>query len=176
MKKTVKRVFWVWQQDKEKIFLQDMALEGYQLVKVGLFKYTFEKNPPQKLIYQMDFRVLGGNIKKEEYIQIFEDAGWHFVTSANGWYYFFQEWQEDVDLSIFSDNESKSKVLLRLIGFLLLTGFPLYYQAIFILPQLKYSGVFILIKIIMGTITLVHFLAMLKILSMYKKIQKEIKE
>jgi len=176
MKRIIKKWFWAWQLEKEKEFLEEQSLDGYRLVQVELGRYTFEKMDPQKLIYQMDFRGFGGKVTEEEYLQIYEDAGWKLVSKTNGWYYFYQENKEEIDLTIFNDNDSKSKVYKRLIGFLLLTGFPLYYNMIFILPRLEHLNYFFLIIVIMTVITILHLMAILKLLKMYKTLRSHIQE
>ncbi|MBU1093953.1 MAG: DUF2812 domain-containing protein [Firmicutes bacterium] len=176
MKKSMIRWFYPWKIDKEKEFLEKQSLDGYRLVKVAFGRYIFEKDIPQKLIYQMDFRGLGGKISEAEYMQIYEDAGWKLISKANGWYYFCQEYAEKLDLTIFNDNDSKSRVYLRLISFLLLTGFPLYFSMIFILPRIDHLNYYFLILVIMSVITVLHLVAILRLLNMYKKVRSHIHE
>ena len=161
MTKTVKKWYWVWQMDAEKEFLEQMAADGYGLCAVRLGKYVFEKQTPQKLIYQMDFRGLGGKIPEEEYLQLYQDAGWTLAAHMGGWYYFCREYEEGADLSLFNDNESKSKLYRRLLLFLMITGFPLYYQTIVILPNVLQQGFYVPFRIIMAVMTVLHLLAVL---------------
>jgi hypothetical protein len=178
--KTIKKWFWVWQQDQEKQFLEEQARKGLILVEVRFFNYIFEEGNPQDLVYQIDFRGLGGKVAEAEYLQIFEDAGWKFIPSKNGWYYFYQEKSVDNDLTLFNDNESRRKVYIRLIGFLALTGFPLYFYLLYNIPRLEVSGFFTGLKLGLGIfmvfVLLVHLFAVVKILSMYQKLKKNIKE
>ena len=176
MNRIVKKWFWVWQQDQEKAFLEEQSKEGYHLIKVAFGKYIFEKSESQKRIYQMDFKSFSDKLSEEEYLQLYEDAGWNYISSLGGWYYFYQDWKEGVDQSLFNDNESKSKVYRRLIGFLFLTGFPLYYQVIFILPAIEDSSFMNIFRIIMTMIAIVHLLAVLKLFSMYMNLKKSIRE
>jgi len=85
----------------------------------------------------MDFKGLDQKISEDEYIQLYEDAGWNLVGRLGGWYYFSQESSEDIDLLIFNDNASKALIYQRILAFLLLVGFPMYYQIIFVFPSLS---------------------------------------
>lgn len=179
--KKIKKWFWVWNQEEEKKFLEQKAKEGLILTKVGLGVYYFEEGKVQKLTYQMDFRGLGQKISEEEYLQIYEDAGWKLVSKIGGWCYFYQEWKEDIDLSIFNDNDSKAGVYKRLLIFLFITGFPLYYQTIIMFPnmlesKLEFPKFYFFFRIIAFIITILHVLAVLKILRMYGKLKNNIRE
>lgn len=44
--KTVRKVFAVWDFDKEEEWLNSMAQEGWALKKVGFCKYVFERTEP----------------------------------------------------------------------------------------------------------------------------------
>jgi len=76
------------------------------------------EDQPKKLIYQFDFKGID-KIKKEEYLQIYEDAGWRFISKFGSWYYFAREWsEEESELSLFSNNESKRAKYRQLLLFL----------------------------------------------------------
>ncbi|WP_066496759.1 DUF2812 domain-containing protein [Abyssisolibacter fermentans] len=181
MRKVVRKMFFAWNEEKEKKFLEDMALKGYRLIKVNLGKYTFEKDKPKKLIYQFDFRGYD-KMSEENYLQIYEDAGWDCVYKYGSWYYFCKEWSEDeVDLSLFNDNESKRKKYQRLMFFLMITGFPLYYQTLIFFPnmsesKLEFPSFYFFFRIFALILTGLHIFAVIKILLKYKKLQNKLKE
>lgn len=180
MKKIVKKMFFVWNEDKEQGFLEEMALKGYILTKVQFGKYFFQLDNPKKLTYQFDFRSFD-KMNEEDYLQIYEDAGWSFVCKFGGWYYFSREWtEEEIDLSIFSNNKSKITKYRRLIFFLLVTGFPLYYHTfyLFILPELKFefSGLYFVYRLIALVFSVLHAFALIKIWRLYRKKKYNIKE
>jgi hypothetical protein len=177
----IKKWFWVWNQEQEKKFLEEKAKEGLMLSSVGLGAYYFEESEPTKTVYQMDFRGLGQKISEEEYLQIYEDAGWRLVSKFGGWYYFSQDWKEGIDLSIFNDNSSKAEVYKRILGFLFLTGFPLYYQVIIMFPNLpdskfEFPGFYFYFRIIIVILVILHLFAVQKIFRMYLRFKKDIKE
>lgn len=181
MGKTVRKWFWVWNEDKEKDFLEEMALKGLRLVRVGFGKYIFEEDEPKKMIYQFDFKGIG-KMKEGEYLQIYEDAGWQFMSRFGSWYYFAREWnEEELDLSLFSNNESKRAKIKRILLFLLITGVPLYYQTIIMFPimsgeKFEYPSFYFFFRIIIAVITVFHVLAVVKIINMYRKLKNPIME
>lgn len=49
--------------------------------------YTFERCEPEKIIYQLDYNKEG--IKHQsEYVRMFEDCGWEYLTEFDGYNYF----------------------------------------------------------------------------------------
>lgn len=181
MKKTIRKWFWVWDENKEKKFLEEMASKGHRLVKVGFGKYEFEEDRPKNLIYEFDFRGIE-KIKEGEYLQIYEDAGWTFVSRFGGWYYFARERNdEEPDLTLFSDNESKRARYRRLLLFLVIVGVPLYYQAIIMFPNMpeaefEFPGFYFFARIIISALSVLHLLALGKVILVYRKMRSYIRE
>jgi len=176
MSKVIRKWFWVWQQEQERAFLEEMSRKGLRLARIALGKYTFEEDSPRKMIYQMDFRGLDGKVDEKDYLQIYADSGWDYIGKAEGWYYFSQEHVEGVEASIFNDNASQAKVYQRLLVFLLLTGFPLYYQTLFLFPRTLPGSLYYPCAVIFAFLTGLHFIAVLKLLGMYRKTRDRIKE
>jgi hypothetical protein len=179
--KKINKWFWVWNLEEEKAFLEEKAREGLILEGVSLGGYTFKEGAPQDLIYQMDFKGLDRKISEDEYLQLYEDAGWKLAGRLGGWYYFSQKASDHADLLIFNDNASKASIYKRILAFLLLTGFPLYYQLIFVFPSLSngkfaYPGFYFFFRIILLIIAVLHLSALVKIFSMYRKTMSDIKE
>jgi len=180
----VKRIykwFWVWDMAKEKAFLEEKAREGFILKSVSLGHYTFAEGKPKELVYQMDFKGLDRKISEEAYLQLYEDAGWTLAATLGGWYYFSQESSDEIDLLIFNDNASKAAIYKRLLAFLLLTGFPVYYQMLFIFPNLSstrldFPNFYFFFRILVVLIAILHLAALAKIYSMYRNTLSDIKE
>ena len=181
MQKVVKKLFFPWNEDEEKKFLEEMSLKGYQLTRVQLGRYTFEKSEPKRVIYQFDFKGIDSQ-DEQEYLQLYEDAGWNLVYKHAGWYYFNREWTgEEFDLSIFNNNRSKSIKYKRLLFFLLITGFPLYYNTLILFPALRMSnyqmpGYYSVFIIFMAVLTVLHIFVVLRIARLYWKLVRSIKE
>ena len=55
---TVKRfkIFLASSVDKEEQWLTDMSRQGFHFKNYGLFTYTFDENPNESYVYQIDFR------------------------------------------------------------------------------------------------------------------------
>lgn len=157
-----RKLFFVWQQDKEKRYLEDKAREGLLLRRVGFGWYEFNQTEPKELIYDFDFQIVS-NKNEKEYLSFFED--WEYVTRFGGWYYFRKVASNES--SLYSNNETKRKMYNQLIGFLLLVAFPLYYQVIFLFPKLKEQGEFSpfyqVFQTIIYVFLLLHFYALIKI-------------
>ena len=165
--------------EEEKKFLEDITKEGYILTRVGVGRYYFKESDKRGLVYQADFKGINTRITEGEYLQMYEDSGWYLASNYGGWYYFYHEVTNNMDLSIFNDKESKAGVYRRLILFLALTGFPLYYQNLVVLPavgSLYLESFYRVFRIIMLVIMGLHLAASLKILTMYLQLRKEIKE
>lgn len=177
--KTVRKLFFAWNEEKERAFLEDMARKGYRLSAIGFGKYIFEEIEPADIVYQFDFKGMDYN-DIEEYLQYYKDAGWTCIQSYGGWYYFWQEKNDDTDLSIFNDNASAREKYKRLVFFLLITGFAVYYQAFIIFPHLSregdlspfYRGFWIFAIII----SVLHFYAVVRLFLAYRKLKKQIRE
>jgi len=177
----INKWFWVWNLEEEKAFLEEKAREGLVLKSVSLGRYTFEESTPKDLIYQMDFKGLDQKISEDEYLQLYEDAGWNLAGRLGGWYYFSQESSEEMNLLIFNDNASKALIYKRLLAFLLLVGFPMYYQIIVMFPNLsstsfEYPSFYFFLRIFVWIIAILHRSALVKIFSMYRRTQSDIRE
>lgn len=97
-----------WDFDAEEKYLNDMASKGYILKKYSMFGfYHFELSQPQKLNYKIDYRVFNDREEFENYIALFEDAGWKHVsgTKRSGVQYFLPM-NEKAGTDIFSNRAS----------------------------------------------------------------------
>ena len=116
--------FWAWDDEKEEDYLREMALEGWHFKSVTLpGYYTFEKGKPRDDFYRLDF--VANYRDKENYLQLFEDAGWSHVGQYGSWQYFRKTAVEGETLEIYTDNESKQKKYSRILLFLIIF-FPIY--------------------------------------------------
>jgi hypothetical protein len=182
MEKVVNKWFFVWNGDREKQWLEEMALKGYRLRKVQFGKYIFQESKPEKLVYQFDFRNWSSKMGEEEYLQLYEDTGWEFISRFGGWYYFVHKAQEGCpDISIFNNNQSKRTMYRRLVLFLIITGLPLYIQTFIIFPQMPSSAYgfpnfYFFFRIIASLLTFAHMLALARVAFMYRKMKSYLTE
>jgi hypothetical protein len=111
--------FWAWQDDAEEVWLQDMSRQGWHLVKPSpLGVYDFVRGEPKECVYRLDFQ--RGSRGRDEYRQLFADAGWEHVGEMAGWQYFRKEVRPGEKAEIFTDNESKIAKYRRLLGYMAL--------------------------------------------------------
>lgn len=140
MNKVTRKLFWVWNQDKEIAYLEAQARAGLMLSSVSPFKYVFCQVEPVARIFRMDFQGLNRHFDEVEYLDLFRETGWELACKSNGWYYFSRVVAGDVEAAgatdIFNDNASRLMLYQRLMLFLMIVYFPLFSQIAFLLPRL----------------------------------------
>ena len=179
MSKTIRKMFFAWQFDKEKEFLQDMALKGFKLEKVSFRKYTFSEIEPKELTYQMDFRIVSKK-KEADYLSLFND--WEYITKYASWYYFVYKGVEDKEsVSIYNDISSQKHMFGNLLAFISIVGFPLYYQLLFFIPLMNedkftFPSIYFFYRIMILLLIFLHIFSTYKIFTIYRKLGKSISE
>ncbi|MGV3487059.1 MAG: DUF2812 domain-containing protein [Tuberibacillus sp.] len=171
MTKTVVKLFWAWQDEKEEKWLTEMAEEGWHLVKCGPAFYKFTKGEREKAIYKTDFKPQKA-IDRNEYLTIFKDAGWEHVAECMGWHYFKTRSESNQYLDIFSDKQSKIqkyKSLLSFMSFILAAIVIIAVTIVFRNPNsymtvMKWIYAILILGLVLGDI---------KILQKIKKIKEE---
>lgn len=100
--------------EKEEKWLREQHKNGWKLIKAtppGIYK--FEQCEPEDVIYQLDYNQEGMN-HISEYIQMFRDCGWEYVTDMMEYAYFRKPANQMVeDEGIFCDDESKIEMIER---------------------------------------------------------------
>ncbi len=170
-----RKMFFAWQQQKEKNYLEKKAMEGLLLKKMGLGYYDFEESEPKDMVYEFDFRMINKK-QLEEYLEMFQD--WEMVIHYGGWFYFRKE--RTLNNEIYNDFDSKKNMFTRLLGFLLLAGFPLYYQVLILFPYLERTNrlttFYKYFRPFTTIILVLHTYAIVKILLVYFAFRKNMKE
>jgi len=113
--------FWAWEDEKEEAWLTQMSKNGHHLKSIGFpGVYTFDNGASRNYVYRLDFNA--DRKGYQEYLQLFQDAGWEHVDEYGSWQYFRTEADAGEKPEIFTDNESKGKkyghILLYLIIFM----------------------------------------------------------
>jgi hypothetical protein len=117
-KKTLRRfkLFFAWQDDKEEDWLREMARKGWHLSSFGLPGfYNFIQGEPQDVVYRLDF--ITTKIDMDEYLQLFQDAGWEHLGSLVGWQYFRKPAEAEGANEIYTDPESKIQRHRRMLAY-----------------------------------------------------------
>jgi hypothetical protein len=122
--------FWAWQDEDEEAWLREMSNQGWHLSGIGFpTVYSFQSGLPENYVYRLDYRS-HWKMDKEDYLQLFNDAGWEYVEQMAGWHYFRQAAQPGEELEIYTDAESKIEKYQRLLAFLAILMLPLFISLI----------------------------------------------
>ena len=100
-RKTVHKWLWVWDFEKEERWLNEMAMDGWALCKVGFGKYVFERTQPGEYIIRLELHQ-----HDEHYIEFMHDTGAEVAGRLFAWVYFRRK-SELGPFDIFSDIDSK---------------------------------------------------------------------
>ena len=157
MRTTIRKLFFIWNFDKEEKWLNEMAAKGLALVSVGFCKYEFEDCNPGE--YKVCLQLLDKQPQHPEsrkYIAFLEEAGVEHVGSFTRWVYFRRK-NTDGEFQLFSDNASKAKYLSTILSFLaLIVGLNLYiglynlFLVFFLDSSFNYIGIVNLLIGILG--------------------------
>ena len=88
MKKTVRKIFFIWEYEKEEQWLNEKSKEGWQLVKASFRKYQFESGIPNEYTYRLE--LLDKNPKSKEsksYLNFLQETGIEMVGECKQWVY-----------------------------------------------------------------------------------------
>lgn len=112
-KKTEIRYFTIMEYEKEQDYLRRKHNEGWQFSGITMCCYHFVKCEPEDVVYQLDYNQ-EGVAHKDEYIQMFRDCGWKYLTNFAGYSYFCKPASElKEDEGIFCDDSSRLDMMER---------------------------------------------------------------
>ncbi|HUU62674.1 MAG TPA: DUF2812 domain-containing protein [Dehalococcoidia bacterium] len=117
---TIRKIkwFWPWQDEQEEAWLRNMSQKGWHLSSVGLpCIYRFRAGEQRDYVYRLDYQTFPKK-DKQEYQQLFRDAGWEHIGEMSAWQYSRKEIKEGETLEIFTDVESKVTKYKRVLAFL----------------------------------------------------------
>lgn len=108
------KYFTIFEYEKEQEYLREMHNMGWKLLMItGLGMYHFEKCEPEDVVYQLDYNP-DGMQRKTEYIQMFKDCGWEYLTNFFGYSYFRKPASEmNGEETIFCDENSRMEMMDR---------------------------------------------------------------
>ncbi|MFC2072194.1 DUF2812 domain-containing protein [Chloroflexota bacterium] len=111
--------FWPWQDEQEEAWLRNMSQKGWHLSSLELpCIYRFRTGEPRDYVYRLDYQRFPKK-DKQEYQQLFRDAGWEYICEMSSWpQYFRKEAREGETPEIFTDIESKVAKYKRVMAFL----------------------------------------------------------
>lgn len=129
-KKTIRKNFYISDFEEEQKFLSSLHNAGWRLTDIKGKRFSFEKCDKEDVIYQIDFNPK--EQRKSEYIQLFTDFGWKFITEKDGRFYFSKPALKYSDDKIFSDSETKIVMCRKIIKRKLVQLIPLSVISVFI--------------------------------------------
>ena len=136
--KNIKRkiaFFTVPEYEKEQEWLAKHHKEGWKLVNASMpCFYKFEKCQPEDVVYQLDYNEEGMK-EKDEYVRMFEDCGWEYITDMVGYSYFRKPVSKmNGKEEIFSDDVSKMDMIGRVFRGRMIPLLAIFF--LIIIPQL----------------------------------------
>jgi len=174
--KIVVKIFVVWQEKKEGQWLRKMSNDGWHLYRVGFLHYRFKKGKPKDMIYRFDFKYIRSK-ELNDYITLFEDTGWEYISRFGGWYYFRTEAKEGYNTEIYTDNASKLKKYKTLLVFLIVLTIPQIYYLTIMLTRFKNVPPYSLPVILLYTLILSLLIyAIIRISLIIRRIKQDIRE
>lgn len=178
MRKVIRKLYFAWQIEEERSFLEDMATQGWFLDKVRFGKYEFYKDEPKDVVYDMDFQIVN---KKtiDDYLSLTE--GWKLADHYGAWFYFFKEKVTGESISLYSDYDSKRRMFGRLLVFLGIVGLPLYINLFVIFPSQAPEDMapftfYYFFRIITIIFIILHGLSVLHVFHSYRKYRNHISQ
>ena len=130
--KKVTKWYWVWDYEKEELWLNAMAQEGWALQRVGFATYFFEKTEPGEYIVRLECRK-----KDEGYVSFVTDMGAEYVGRIAMWVYFRRK-AELGEFELNGDLDSRIEQLTTIGRMLLLVGIG---NLLIGLSNLRYNGI-----------------------------------
>ena len=113
---TLHKWFWVWTFEKEEEWLNEMALKGWVLERVGFATFHFVACEPGEYTIRLEMRA-----NDEDYLSFLEDTGAEYIGRLFAWIY-LRKRTEKGPFDIFSDIDSRIRHLNRICRMLLFIG------------------------------------------------------
>ena len=114
--RTIRKLFWVWDFEKEEEWLNEMALNGWVLDSVGFCTYRFVRCEPGEYTVRLEMHPV-----EEDYISFMRETGAEYVGNMVAWIYFRKK-AEKGSFDLFSDIDSRIGHLNRISWMLILFG------------------------------------------------------
>ena len=135
MKKLGFRFFDITDYEQEQEYLESMHKKGWRFVKFyPPFIFVFTSCEPEEYIYQLDYNKEGLE-NKAEYLKLFADCGWEYITQWMGYSYFRKpKSRANEDEGIFCDDESRLAMIERIFKGRMIPLLAIFF--LIIIPQL----------------------------------------
>lgn len=171
---------WYYDKDKEEIWLNEMASEGFAMTRFFLGFYWFENCEPGEYIYQIDlFTENKGSMTHQEYLNLIRETGAEYVCSW-GWWRLFRRKAELGPFCLYTDVNSRLDQYRR--WFRLFRNIAVFdlavliYEMIIIFTTWDHSGVRIMGTVALGIIFTLGLVIWISTYHIWKKIKSLEKE
>ncbi|MCM3629627.1 DUF2812 domain-containing protein [Paenibacillus glycanilyticus] len=109
------RLVMAWNYEKGEQWLNELSGQGLHFKKGGLISNSFVRDESVRYTYRMDYQMGKEGEKLQEYLDLYQDAGWEYVSSFGlTWHYFRKEWQPGEEPQLYTDRESLVMLYKRL--------------------------------------------------------------
>lgn len=115
-----KQWFYAAEFEAQEAWLSFMHQEGWALTKILGRKYHFTACEKEETVYRMEFRE--EETVAEDYLQLYRDFGWEYVTKKGPWVYFCKAKHlvdggesRPEELELFSDSATRMAMIERMI-------------------------------------------------------------
>lgn len=116
MRKTIHKLFFFWDFQKEEDWLNDMASIGLALVAVDGARYTFEQSEPGEFGVRLELlNNLPSHPESDQYIRFIESTGAEYIGATLRWVY-FRKRKANGPFDLYSDYECRAKHLNRILA------------------------------------------------------------
>ena len=135
-KKRVFKYFTIMEYEQEQEYLRKQHRAGWRFDRVAFPGiYSFVKCEPEDVVYQLDYNK-EGTAAKAEYVQMFEDCGWEYITDMAGYSYFRKavSLMKAEEEEIFCDDASKLEMIERVFKGRMIPLLVIFF--LIIIPQL----------------------------------------
>lgn len=105
--------------EKEEKWINDMAVNGWDLEKFSLGRFKFTKGEPGKFVYRNELISGMSPTEKKDYFEILKDSGITIIQEFGGWIYMKKAVSEG-PLEIYTDIKSKIDYYNRILNLFLL--------------------------------------------------------
>ncbi|MCK9862737.1 DUF2812 domain-containing protein [Paenibacillus sp. ATY16] len=106
-----------WDFEKEEKWINEMSRDGLHFKKASMASSFFAKDESVRYTYRLDYQTGQGlgSSKFQEYIDLYRDAGWEYVSSYGSlWHYFRREWQPGEEPRLYTDRDSLIQLYKRM--------------------------------------------------------------
>ncbi|OEC85832.1 MULTISPECIES: DUF2812 domain-containing protein [Methanobacterium] len=126
--KTACHWWWGWNPEKIENWLEEMELNGWNLVSVGFayIVFKFEKGESRKMRYCVDYQINVGN----NYFELFKADGWELADDKIIPWYIWRKPYENERQSIYTDTKSlieRNNRLIKTVGILVPLEIVVFY-------------------------------------------------